>query len=216
MLYILFVFIFIFVIGYSVQNKSSGGDKFFLLVRHSERLDETNEKVKIQYKYDTPITSNMLYFNKFYKYFGDVIKKFNVIYCSPFTRCIQTALLIKKAHKAKICLEPGLIEISSLEYYINNDYFSNANIYNRFNIKDFDTEYKPAFSTKKISKYLEKDYTYEVIKDKLKKLMCKLPSGIMVSHREIISVTDGINDDYCGAAYVKFSPGKNIILLNSF
>ena len=127
-------------------------------------------------------------------------------------------MLINKKLKTvlPICLEPGLIEISSLSFYLDNSYFSNPEIYKRFGAKYFDTAYVPAISENKLRKYLKSEYTYETVKSKLKSVLKKIDSGIIVSHREVISVTESKNDDYCGASYVKFTGNNEIILIDSY
>ncbi len=219
---IILLLLLLFICLY-VYNSTSGGSekpKHFLVLRHSERTDTTrkwSEEKKIRPFYDTTITDNLVYFKRFYKHFKPVIQSFNKIYCSPFSRCIQTAMLInsKLQKPLLLCIEPGLIELSSLEYYLQNDYFSNSQIYERFGKHIFDTHYMPVYTPAKLEKYLKSPFSYEIIKKKLKSLMKKIDSGIMVSHREMISVTDGKNDDYCGASYVSISENK-IVLLDSF
>lgn len=94
------------------------------LIRHSERLDKTNNKKWIkskrfkENKYDTPITINgkKLAKKAYNKLFDSGYQNVDYIYCSPLTRCIQTCLEIKKEIKKKtkkdikIRIEYGLVE----------------------------------------------------------------------------------------------------------
>ena len=94
------------------------------LIRHSERLDGTNNKKWIkskrfkENKYDTPITINGKKIAKraYNKLFDSGYQNVDYIYCSPLTRCIQTCLEIKKEIKKKlkkdikIRIEYGLVE----------------------------------------------------------------------------------------------------------
>jgi broad specificity phosphatase PhoE len=94
------------------------------LIRHSERLDNTNYKKWIkskrfkENKYDTPITINgkKLAKKAYNKLFDSGYQNVDYIYCSPLTRCIQTCLEIKKEIKKKlkkdikIRIEYGLVE----------------------------------------------------------------------------------------------------------
>lgn len=94
------------------------------LIRHSERLDHTNNKKWIkskrfkENKYDTPITINgkKLAKKAYNKLFDSGYQNVDYIYCSPLTRCIQTCLEIKKEIKKKlkkdikIRIEYGLVE----------------------------------------------------------------------------------------------------------
>ena len=95
-----------------------------VLIRHSERLDHTNNKKWIkskrfkENKNDTPITSNgkKLAKKAYNKLFDSGYQNIDYIYCSPLTRCIQTCLEIKKEIKKKlkkdikIRIEYGLVE----------------------------------------------------------------------------------------------------------
>lgn len=94
------------------------------LIRHSERLDNTNNNKWIkskrftENKYDTPITSNGKKIAKtaYNKLYDSGYKNVDYLYCSPLTRCIQTCLEIKKEIKKKlkkdikIRIEYGLVE----------------------------------------------------------------------------------------------------------
>ena len=94
------------------------------LIRHSERLDRTDpikwrkSKRFKENMYDTPITANgkIITKNAINKLFNSNYKSIDYIYCSPLTRCIQTALIIRKELKKqfnkdiKIRIEYGLVE----------------------------------------------------------------------------------------------------------
>jgi len=95
-----------------------------ILIRHSERLDRTDPikwKKSNRFKenmYDTPITLNGINIAKkaINKLFNSNFDKIDYIYCSPLTRCIETALIIKKEiynkinKDIKLRIEYGLVE----------------------------------------------------------------------------------------------------------
>lgn len=194
MLIIILILIFILLFAYSGSSQ-----KRFLLVRHAERLDSKYdwESWILEHKhwYDTPITDNMEPLEKFYGKNPNI--RFHKIYTSPFTRCIQTALLIRKhlGGKAEIYIEPGIIEQTSLQYYIYNPYFSIENIRKRLGAH---LKFKPLFDEEALKSFIFMD-PKKSIETRLHAIMEHYTSGIMVTHRDFLIVSGAVDTDYCGS-----------------
>lgn len=198
-------------------------DTKYLIMRHSEREDATNPAWMSDRPYDTPITTNRKFFEKSIKKYDMSFFKNAKIYCSPFKRCIQTAQMISELFepKLKICLEPALIEVSSMEFYItsflpsakkngDNDYFSNEEIFKRHKGVNFDRNYKPFFSKYDLEMFFKDDKSYEASQKKMKDFLKGKDSCICVAHREFINIVDPkLPDDYCSTALVD----KNLKLI---
>jgi hypothetical protein len=209
-------------------------DTKYLIMRHSEREDATNPAWTSDRPYDTPITTNRKFFEKSIKKYDMSFFKNAKIYCSPFKRCIQTAQMISELFepKLKICLEPALIEVSSMEFYLfssppsfsssfslrekeksekeKEDYFSNEEIFKRHKGVNFDRNYKPFFSKYDLEMFFKSDKSYESSQKKMKDFLKGKDSCICVAHREFINIVDPkLPDDYCSTALVD----KNLKLI---
>ena len=224
MFLIIFIIIAIFF-AYPLLTKKK---KRYLIMRHSERVDDVNREWSLtaERPYDTPITDNM-------KFFNSNIKKYNMsffegakIYCSPFKRCIQTSQLISKLFnpQLKICLEPALIEVSSMEYYLQtftesplsfsqseekksdkkkDNYFSNEAIFKRHKDVNFDRNYKSFMTVYDIGLFYKNKPSFEDLEKKMKKFLHTKDSCICVAHREFINIIGpNVPDNYCGSAIV--------------
>lgn len=179
--------------------------KKYLIMRHSERVDVVYPEwaATAERSYDTPITDNLTFFNANINGIDYFVGK--KIYCSPFKRCIQTAQMISELFnpKLQICLEPALIEVSSIKFYINNDYFENEEIYKRHPDVNFDTTYKPFMSHKDINEINRKKISHKDLKNKLINLLRNKDSCICVAHREFINIIDStLPDNYCDSVLV--------------
>ena len=140
-----------------------------IYIRHSERLDSKDKlKWKRSKRYkenpeDTPITKEGIKIaEKKTNIILEKMKDIDYIYSSPLTRCIETALVIKKNIKKKlkkdikIRIEYGLTEqrFKSIELnngkfkYTNKKYLDNklklSNIINKHG-NHFDNEYKSMY-----------------------------------------------------------------------
>lgn len=121
------------------------------LLRHAERVDQSKnaEDKEMWFKsarskanyYDIPLSSNGVgqAYREIGKILRDYLGEFNYIYCSPFTRCIQTALQFQKYIYDKFkCLvlirvEYGLSIHLFKEYemfYCNSNNFTNIKLVN--------------------------------------------------------------------------------------
>lgn len=168
------------------------------LLRHAERIDQTkdqNEKENwnksSRYKtnlYDIPLSNNGI--NQAYLKIGKIIPKnykgdFNYIYCSPLTRCVQSALQFQKYIYDKfkkiilIRVEYGLalhmfkenemfwmgsnIKLVGDKFIVSkmfefiDKYLDKNKIYKRYGAKRFDITYKSIFTREQIN--LEQTYT---------------------------------------------------------
>ena len=107
------------------------------LIRHSERLDASNEKKWRRSKrfkeniFDTPITKNgeKIAEKAINQLFNSGYDKIDYLYSSPLTRCIQTSLVIQKEIKKnlgkdiKIRIEYGLVEYEDPPFILRNGKF---------------------------------------------------------------------------------------------
>lgn len=168
------------------------------LLRHAERVDQTKNKEEKEFwnkssrcktnLYDIPLSINGI--EQAYNEIGKILPKnykgeFDYIYCSPYTRCVQSALQFQKYifDKLKkivlVRIEYGL----SIHMYKENEIFwlgSNIKlvgdkfvvtkmfefidkyldvnkIYKRYGIKRFDINYKSLFTREQINS--EQTYT---------------------------------------------------------
>jgi len=168
------------------------------LLRHAERIDQSkNPKERAVWNksprcktnlYDIPLSSNGIL--QAYSGLNKIIPKnykgeFNYIYCSPLTRCVQTALQFQKCIQDKF----GIIVLVRVEYGLalhmfkeNEMYWMASNIklvgdkfivskifefvdkyldkdkiYKRYGAKRFDTNYKSIFTREQINS--EQTYT---------------------------------------------------------
>ncbi len=148
------------------------------LIRHSERLSqidrekwEKSARYKINNK-DDSITKNgkviasTTMINMCES--GKITENIEYIYTSPFSRCIETSLIFQKVIKqflqidVPIRVEYGLIEISPNKNFLIkknkieldnsiellDDQLELLNIYKRYGIAHFDTNYKPIYTYK--------------------------------------------------------------------
>jgi hypothetical protein len=167
------------------------------LLRHAERIDQSKDNKEkeswiksMRFKtnlYDIPLSLNGV--NQAYSGIAKVLKnykgEFNPIYCSPMTRCVQSALQFQKyiLDKFKILvlirIEYGL----SIHLYKENEmfwmgtniklvgdkfvvgkmfefidkYLDTDKIYKRYGVKRFDTQYNSIYSRDQINN--EQTYT---------------------------------------------------------
>lgn len=167
------------------------------LLRHAERIDQSKDlKEKevwtnsIRYKtnlYDIPLSLNGI--NQAYNSIAKLLKNykgdFDYIYCSPLTRCVQTALQFQKYIFDKfeklilIRVEYGLaihlfkenemfwlgsnIKLINDRFVVTkifefvDKYLDTNKIYKRYGIKRFDIQYKSIYSREHINN--EQTYT---------------------------------------------------------
>jgi hypothetical protein len=168
------------------------------LLRHAERIDQSKDikekeswNKSLRYKnnlYDSPLSLHGI--NQAYINIGKIIPKnykgeFDYIYCSPMTRCIQSALQFQKYILDKfnililIRLEYGLaihlFKENEIFWMSNNikliedkfivtkmfefidKYLDKEKIYKRYTNKRFDINYNSFFSREQINK--EQTYT---------------------------------------------------------
>lgn len=168
------------------------------LLRHAERIDQSKDlKEKDLWNnsarcktnlYDIPLSSYGI--SQAYNGIGKIIHKnykgdFNYIYCSPLTRCIQSALQFQKYILDKfnklilIRVEYGLalhmfkeneifwlgsnIKLVGDKFVVSkmfefvDKYLDKNKIYKRYGAKRFDTNYKSIFTREQINK--EQTYT---------------------------------------------------------
>lgn len=167
------------------------------LLRHAERIDQskdnkereswnTSQRAKTNL-YDIPLSLNGV--NQAYSGIAKILKnykgEFNHIYCSPLTRCVQTALQFQKyiLEKFKILVlirvEYGLsihlfkenemfwmgsnIKLVGDKFVVSkmfefvDKYLDRDKIYKRYGVKRFDTQYNSIYSREQINN--EQTYT---------------------------------------------------------
>jgi len=182
-----------------------------LIVRHGEREDATNPSWTSQHPYDTPITENAEPFEKLFRqrkdYFASLPPK-SFILCSPFKRCIQTAKIINSRLPSPlpIIIEPGLVEYSSLEFFLGNQYFSPTEIKTRFSGVETPP---PVYSPYDLEILYRKIRTeprimMDELKKKLDRILSERPGAcICVAHREFINISDpSAEDGYCSSVLI--------------
>lgn len=167
------------------------------LLRHAERIDQSkNLKEKeawnksFRYKtnlYDIPLSLNGI--NQAYNNIGKILKNFkgdfDFIYCSPMTRCVQSALQFQKYildnfnKLVLVRVEYGLavhlfkeneifwlgsnIKLQNDKFVVTkifefvDKYLDREKIYKRYDHKRFDTTYKGIFTREQINS--EQTYT---------------------------------------------------------
>ena len=167
------------------------------LIRHAERIDQSKDikekkswNKSLRYKtnlYDMPLSLNGI--NQAYLNIGKILKnftnEFDFIYCSPMTRCIQSALQFQKYIFEKfnqmvlIRVEYGLaihlfkeneiFWLGSNIKFVNDKfivtkifefidkYLDRDKIYKRYGLKRFDINYKGIFLREQINN--EQTYT---------------------------------------------------------
>lgn len=152
------------------------------IIRHSEKVSPSEHKGN---KYDVPLTKNGMKIA--ISAIKDIInvddlKGIKFIYCSPFTRCMQTAKFIQNYLETsqnihtQIRIENGLSEVSVYKFnqfirnhrkivngklsLMNSTYADSslkaANIYKKYNTCTFDTKYKSFIPFKNIQ-YLDRN-----------------------------------------------------------
>lgn len=227
MFFIIFIIVAIFF-AYPLLTTSK---KRYLIMRHSERVDAVNPEWAntAERPYDTPITDNMKFFNSNIKKYDMNFFKGAKIYCSPFKRCIQTSKLISDLFNPplQICLEPALIEVSSMEFYLypssfssfsqgekgsekggekggeKDNYFTNEAIFKRHKNVNFDRNYKPYLTKYDIGLFFKSNPAFEDLQKKMIDFLHTKDSCICVAHREFINIIGpDIPDNYCGSALV--------------
>ncbi len=116
--------------------------------------------------------------------------------------------------KLRICLEPALIEVSSMEYFLfslhekrkdeeKDTYFTNEEIFKRHPGVNFDRAYKPFFSKYDLEMFFKSDKSFELLQKKMKDFLRGKDSCICVAHREFINIVDPkLPDGYCSTAMV--------------
>ena len=90
--------------------------QYIFVVRHANRLDEvdTSWRSRAAKPYDTPISSDGEILAEQIAYIVSQTAIFSAIYCSPFTRCMQTAKPIaKRLGCPNIVLHRGLGELQN-------------------------------------------------------------------------------------------------------
>ena len=145
------------------------------LLRHAERIDQSKEPKEkeswlksLRYKtnlYDIPLSLNGI--TQAYNNIGKILKnfkgEFDYIYCSPMTRCIQSALQFQKYILDKfnqmilVRIEYGL----SIHLFKENEIFWLGS-----NIKLIDDKFVVTKIFEFVDKYLERDKIYKRYGDK--------------------------------------------------
>ena len=170
------------------------------LLRHAERIDQSKDPKEKEswnksqrYKnnlYDIPLSLNGV--SQAYLNIGKILKNFkgdfDYIYCSPMTRCVQTALQFQKyifdnyQKLVLIRVEYGLsihlfkenemfwlgsnIKLQNDKFVVTkifefvDKYLQREKIYKRYGIKRFDSTYKGIVSREQINS--EETYTYSI------------------------------------------------------
>jgi broad specificity phosphatase PhoE len=180
-------------------------------IRHSERLDHVdkkkwkNSKRYSENKYDTPITRNGIKIAK--KSINKLLKlgynKINYLYSSPFSRCIETCLVLKKEIKdklnkdIKIRIEYGLCEIkfnniifknnkfkyNKIEKYLDDE-LKLENIIKRYG-NNFDLKYKSKYKFEDIS-FEKEELSFFNRSINIYKKIKKLNGVIVCTHSKIL------------------------------
>ena len=176
-------------------------DFITLVIRHSERIDfiDKNQwkncaRYRIN-KYDSPISKHgieiaqdkALELQQKYSNLKNAI-----IISSPFTRCIETSIVLSMMFDdMKIHIEPGLREsfYGVIDYMDNT--MTNENIFNRYRsyINNFNTEYKPIYNyeeMKQTSINPKTELTRPI--DTIKKIR-----NMATKNKPIIIITHGLN-----------------------
>ena len=148
-------------------------------IRHSERLDLVNKnkwknsKRYKENKYDTPITRNgkKIAEESMNKLLNLGFTNINYLYSSPFSRCIETCLVLKKKIKEelnkdiKIRIEYGLCEIKFSNIIFNNDKFKynkkEKYLDDKLKLENIVKRYGNNFDLKYKSKYKFEDINFE-------------------------------------------------------
>ena len=169
------------------------------IIRHSERLDFTNEKKWQKSKrfkqnsLDTPITKkgDKIAINAINKILKKGYKNITYLYSSPLTRCIQTSLIIKKIIKKKlnidlkIRVEYGLVEIDThFTKFENNKFVVDSN-------KNYiDKELRLDNLIKKYGSHFDNDYKSIIKYDKI-----NFDKSITSGYNRVMKVFNKINQN---------------------